>query len=305
MRKFSLNNNWQFTKGELRNPLMMMNLLGGWQACHLPHDCQILKERGPSAATAENEGWTQGAAVFHKKGICHGAGDCRKAVLAGIRGYRRGVRDLGHRPIPGQAYEALHRCYRGGNAAGPSRRKRDPTPCGQSDEAQFPLVCGHRAVGWNDCLCGIDGGEHHTLVSGHARAVHGGSRCRRRGCHRHRRRVQILLDNGYHAVRETHNPFGPAFYEACDELGMLVIEEAFDEWVVGRMDFGQHITFEDRWERELEDTIRRDYSHTSIIMWSTGNQALNMAYDTFAEGRDLWGPGTEGDFAPLNVAGYN
>ena len=142
-------------------------------------------------------------------------------------------------------------------------------------------------------------------MSGHARAVHGGSRCRRRGCHRHRRRVQILLDNGYHAVRETHNPFGPAFYEACDELGMLVIEEAFDEWVVGRMDFGQHITFEDRWERELEDTIRRDYSHTSIIMWSTGNQALNMAYDTFAEGRDLWGPGTEGDFAPLNVAGYN
>lgn len=84
-----------------------------------------------------------------------------------------------------------------------------------------------------------------------------------------------------------------------------MIEEAFDEWVVGRMDFGQHITFEDRWERELEDTIRRDYSHTSIIMWSTGNQALNMAYDTFAEGRDLWGPGTEGDFAPLNVAGYN
>lgn len=176
------------------------------------------------------------------------------------------------------------------------------------------------------------------------------------------RRVRVLKESGFNAVRGAHNPFGPAFYEACDELGMLVIEEAFDEWVMGRTDFGLHITFEDRWERDLEDMIRRDYNHPSIVMWSTGNeveerdgsadgcawsrrlaekvrsldasrpvsasacslfieytqrpgpgadkgvtgnQALNMAYDAFAEGRDLWGPATAEYFAPLDVAGYN
>ena len=173
-----------------------------------------------------------------------------------------------------------------------------------------------------------------------------------------RRRISILKENGYNAVRLAHNPFGPAIFKACDDLGMLCIEEAFDEWVLGRTSFGLHITFEDRWERDLEDMILRDFNHPSIIMWSTGNeveerdgsadgfawarkladkvkfldssrpvsasacalfseygarpadgttgnQALNMAYDGFAEGRDLWGPATAEYFAPLDVAGYN
>lgn len=173
-----------------------------------------------------------------------------------------------------------------------------------------------------------------------------------------RRRIRILKESGFNAVRLAHNPYGPAIFQAYDELGMLCIEEAFDEWVLGRTSFGLHLTFEDRWERDLEDMIGRDFNHPSIIMWSTGNeveerdgsadgfawskrleekvksldptrpvsaaacalfseygqraadgttgnQALNMAYDGFAEGRDIWGPGTEGYFAPLDVAGYN
>lgn len=173
-----------------------------------------------------------------------------------------------------------------------------------------------------------------------------------------RRRIKILKENGYNAIRLAHNPFGPAIFKACDELGMLCIEEAFDEWVLGRTSFGLHITFEDRWEQDLTDMILRDFDHPSIIMWSTGNeveerdgsadgfawakrladkvkslddsrpvsasacalfseygarpadgttgnQALNMAYDGFAEGRDLWGPATAEYFAPLDVAGYN
>lgn len=55
MKKYSLNHDWQFTEGELRNPLMM-NLLGGWRRCDLPHDCQILKPRDPTSPTGENEG---------------------------------------------------------------------------------------------------------------------------------------------------------------------------------------------------------------------------------------------------------
>ena len=173
-----------------------------------------------------------------------------------------------------------------------------------------------------------------------------------------RRRIRLLKESSYNAVRGAHNPFSPTFLKVCDELGMLVIEEAFDEWVLGRTSFGLHMTFEDRWERDLEDMINRDYNHPCIIMWSTGNeveerdgsadgfawakrladkvkaldstrpvsasacalfseygnrpadgttgnQALNMAYDGFAEGNDIWGPGTEKYFEPLDVAGYN
>lgn len=173
-----------------------------------------------------------------------------------------------------------------------------------------------------------------------------------------RRRVRLLKESGFTALRLAHNPYGPALLDACDELGMLCIEEAFDEWVLGRTSFGLHITFEDRWERDLEEMIGRDCRHPCVIMWSTGNeveerdgsaggfawakrladkvreldptrpvtasacalfseygqrpaggttgnQALNMAYDTFAEGRDLWGPGTAPYFAPLDAAGYN
>lgn len=66
MKKYSLNHSWQYTEGELRNPLMM-NLLGGWRRCDLPHDYQIGNARDPRSLTADNEGWTQGAAVFYKK----------------------------------------------------------------------------------------------------------------------------------------------------------------------------------------------------------------------------------------------
>ncbi len=53
---------------------------------------------------------------------------------------------------------------------------------------------------------------------------------------------------------------------------MLCIEEAFDEWVLGRANFELYTDFEDRWERDLDDMIRRDLNHPYIIMWSTGNE---------------------------------
>lgn len=173
-----------------------------------------------------------------------------------------------------------------------------------------------------------------------------------------RRRIKILKENGFMALRLAHNPFGPSIFKACDEIGMLVIEEAFDEWILGRTSFGLHITFEKNWEEDLTDMITRDFNHPSIIMWSTGNeveerdgsadgfewsrrlaekvrsldksrpvsatacalfseygnrppegttgnQALNMAFDNFASGTDLWGEGTKKYFEPLDVAGYN
>ena len=66
MKQYSLNRGWQYTEGELRNPLMM-NLLSGWRSCDLPHDYQIENARDPRSPAGENEGWTQGAAVFYRK----------------------------------------------------------------------------------------------------------------------------------------------------------------------------------------------------------------------------------------------
>lgn len=66
MKKYSLNQGWQVTEGSLRNPLMM-NMLSGWKSCTLPHDYQISAPRDPASLTEDNEGWTQGAAVFYQK----------------------------------------------------------------------------------------------------------------------------------------------------------------------------------------------------------------------------------------------
>jgi beta-galactosidase len=87
-----------------------------------------------------------------------------------------------------------------------------------------------------------------------------------------RRKIQILRDNGYTALRFAHNPYPPAYFDACDELGILVVEEAFDEWVLGRTSHGHYTVFESQWENDLKAMIGRDYNHPSIIMWSTGNE---------------------------------
>ncbi len=87
-----------------------------------------------------------------------------------------------------------------------------------------------------------------------------------------RRKVKLLMDSGYNALRLAHNPFSPALLDACDELGMLVVAEAFDEWVLGRTSFGHYQYFESDWEKDLADMIRQDFNHPSIFMWSTGNE---------------------------------
>ncbi len=88
------------------------------------------------------------------------------------------------------------------------------------------------------------------------------------------RRVRILKDAGFNAIRCAHNPPSPAFLNACDRLGMLVIDEAFDCWRLGKNPFDYHIYFADWWKRDLESMIDRDYNHPSIIIWSVGNEVI-------------------------------
>lgn len=101
------------------------------------------------------------------------------------------------------------------------------------------------------------------------------------------RRVKLHKDNGYNALRMAHNPASSALLEACDRLGILVMEEAFDVWRMQKnyFDFTQY--FDTQWETELEAFLLRDRNHPSIIMWSIGNElpeqgGLSRGYETSA-----------------------
>ncbi len=86
------------------------------------------------------------------------------------------------------------------------------------------------------------------------------------------RKVRLLLEAGYNAVRTAHNPPSTAFLEACDRLGMLVIDEAFDGWKSKKTkhDYGED--FAANWEADLRALVRRDRNHPSVISWSLGNE---------------------------------
>ncbi len=86
------------------------------------------------------------------------------------------------------------------------------------------------------------------------------------------RRVKKLKDVGFNALRMAHNPPSTELLNVCDELGILVIDEAFDCWVQGKVDFDYHIYFEDWWQRDVTALVTRDRNHPSVIIWSNGNE---------------------------------
>lgn len=91
------------------------------------------------------------------------------------------------------------------------------------------------------------------------------------------RRVETLKANGYNAIRTSHNPPSRDFLEACDRLGMLVVDEAFDGWVVSKNPEDYHLYFKDWSQRDLEGMILRDRNHPSVILWSIGNETNERA----------------------------
>ncbi|HVZ96596.1 MAG TPA: glycoside hydrolase family 2 TIM barrel-domain containing protein [Chitinophagaceae bacterium] len=91
------------------------------------------------------------------------------------------------------------------------------------------------------------------------------------------RRVALMKASGFNAIRCSHNPPAPAFLDACDSLGMLVIDEAFDCWNNGKNDNDYHLYFNDWWQRDLQSMLLRDRNHPSVIMWSIGNEIPLMS----------------------------
>jgi beta-galactosidase len=86
------------------------------------------------------------------------------------------------------------------------------------------------------------------------------------------RKIELMKASGYNAIRCSHNPPAPAMLDACDRLGMLVIDETFDCWRMGKNPNDYHLYFEDWWQRDTESMVKRDRNHPSIIMWSIGNE---------------------------------
>ena len=97
------------------------------------------------------------------------------------------------------------------------------------------------------------------------------------------RRVALMKASGFNAIRCSHNPPAPAFLEACDSLGMLVIDEAFDCWTEGKNADDYHVYFKDWWQRDLQSMLLRDRNHPSIIMWSIGNEIPGMDRPSIAD----------------------
>ncbi len=86
------------------------------------------------------------------------------------------------------------------------------------------------------------------------------------------RRVEIMKASGFNAIRCAHNPPSAAFLDACDCLGILVIDEAFDMWREQKNPDDYHLYFDEWWQKDIASMVLRDRNHPSIIFWSIGNE---------------------------------
>lgn len=88
------------------------------------------------------------------------------------------------------------------------------------------------------------------------------------------RKVELLKAAGFNALRTSHNPPSEVFLDACDRLGMLVIDEAFDGWKEKKTTYDYASLFDKWWKHDVESMVLRDINHPSIIMWSIGNEVI-------------------------------
>jgi len=90
------------------------------------------------------------------------------------------------------------------------------------------------------------------------------------------KKVEVMKAAGFNALRTSHNPPSEAFLNACDSLGMMVIDEAFDGWRTAKdpTPYDYSIYFDEWWQHDTESMVLRDKNHPSIIMWSIGNEII-------------------------------
>ena len=98
------------------------------------------------------------------------------------------------------------------------------------------------------------------------------------------RRVRILKEAGFNAIRSAHNPAAKGMLRAADRLGMYIMDEAFDMWIIHKNpgDYGAE-AFRAWWPKDVEAMIRKDWSHPSVVMYSLGNEISELG---IPEGRE-------------------
>lgn len=91
------------------------------------------------------------------------------------------------------------------------------------------------------------------------------------------RRMRIMKENGFNALRSSHNPTSDALVRACDKYGMYLIDETFDMWYMRKSKFDYGKDFEEWWQADTTAMVERDYNHPSVIMYSVGNEVSEPA----------------------------
>ena len=141
------------------------------------------------------------------------------------------------------------------------------------------------------------------------------------------RRVQLMKDAGMNAVRTAHNPPSSAFLDACDRIGLLVLDEPFDVWQAHKVKFDYGSDFDAWWKQDVTSMMLRDRNHPSIVIWGIGNEIPELEVERGAElGKQLADhvrsldktrpltlafPGTttkptvQAVFSQLDITGYN
>ncbi len=136
-----------------------------------------------------------------------------------------------------------------------------------------------------------------------------------------KKRLSLLKEMGCNAIRTAHNPFSPEFYDLCNSMGFLVMNEIFDGWETKKADFDYHLYFEQWHQKDIEDVVKRDRNHPCIFSWSIGNEVTGMTTATTKKLIDLVrqydtsraitcgvqgvGENSDDNRALLDVAGYN
>lgn len=101
-------------------------------------------------------------------------------------------------------------------------------------------------------------------------------------------RLKLLKQMGCNAIRNSHNPFSPAFYNICDSIGIMVMNEFLDGWDVEKAAHDYGLYFEENWAKDAEAFIKRDRNHPSVIMWSIGNEVRKARMEVQKELIDLF-----------------
>ncbi|MBT1702178.1 beta-galactosidase GalB [Chryseosolibacter indicus] len=93
------------------------------------------------------------------------------------------------------------------------------------------------------------------------------------------RQLEIMREMGVNAIRTSHNPPAPGLLELCDSMGFIVMDEMFDMWKKKKTDYDYSLNWDDWHKKDLEDFVKRDRNHPSVMIWSIGNE-IGEQYDS-------------------------